>query len=162
LKALVLSVSTGMFVGIAALSAQETGRPQYQARDRARGDNDGDRRGDPGWDRGRGRDAQNVLHWRGSVDDGLEIRVQGTRITYRNLSGKGFRNVRAELPRFGIPRDNVQLRLREFQGRGDVYVVQQPTRRNGFTAVIRIYDPRPSFGYYDFDVAWRDAHDFGR
>jgi len=119
--------------------------------------NAGDRNGS-GWGRGSNRYGQNVLRWSGSVDDALEIRIQGDRISYRNLSGKGVRNVHAEMPAYGIPRDNVELRVQEREGRGDVYVAQQPTARNGYTAVIRITDPRPSFGFYDFDVTWRDAY----
>jgi len=111
-----------------------------------------------GWGRGRDRFGQNVLRWSGQVDDGLEIRIQGDRISYRNLSGKGTRDVHADLPRNGIPRENVELRVREREGRGDVYIVQQPNRWNGYTALIRVYDPRPSFGFYDFDVTWRPTY----
>jgi hypothetical protein len=118
----------------------------------------GDDTNGPGWGRGSGRVAQNALRWSGSVDDVLEIRIQGDRITYRNLSGKGTRDVHAELSRNGIPRDNVELTVREREGRGDVFVAQQPSARNGYTAVIRINDPRPSYGYYDFDVTWRDVY----
>ena len=39
-----------------------------------------------------------------------------------------------------------------------VSVVQQPTSWNGYTAIIRVYDPRPSYGYYSFDVSWRDTY----
>jgi hypothetical protein len=98
-----------------------------------------------------------VLHWSGRVDDALEIRIQGDRISYRNLSGKGTRDVHVEMLRNGIPRENVELRVREREGRGTVFVMEQPSRRNGYTAVIRILDPRPSFGFYDFDVMWRDT-----
>jgi hypothetical protein len=99
-----------------------------------------------------------VLHWSGRVDDALEIRVQGDQIRYRNLSGKGTRDVDADFAGHGLPRENVELRVLEREGRGSVRVVQQPSARNNYTAVIRVYDPRPSFGYYNFDVTWRDRY----
>jgi hypothetical protein len=42
-------------------------------------------------------------------------------------------------------------------GRGDVSVVQQPTARNGYTAIIRVNDPRPRYGRYVFDVSYRST-----
>jgi hypothetical protein len=36
-----------------------------------------------------------------------------------------------------------------------VYVVQQPTERNGYSAVVRVRDPQGGFGNYDFELAWR-------
>jgi hypothetical protein len=34
-------------------------------------------------------------------------------------------------------------------------VIQQPGPRNGYTGIIRISDPQPSFGHYTFDATWR-------
>jgi hypothetical protein len=106
---------------------------------------------------GRGSYGRNTFHWSGSVDHALEIYIQGDRVWYRNLGGKGTRNVHEELSRRGLPQDNVELSVRRREGRGDVFVVQQPSRRNGYTAVIRVMDPRPSYGHYEFDVVWRDS-----
>ena len=127
---------------------------------------DRDGYGDDGWDRGgNGRNGpndgwgrndrfdQSVLRWSGRVDDDLEIRIQDNRIEYRNLSGKGTRDVHAELTRTGLPRDGSQLRVESWTARGDVIVVQQPSARNGYTAVIRIRDPQPSYGFYDFTLS---------
>jgi hypothetical protein len=127
--------------------------------DRGRdGDRDRDGRGriddrDDRW--GRGPYARNAFRWEGNVDHGLEIYIQGDRVWYRNLGGKGTRGVREDLPRQGMPRDDVDLTVRRYEGRGDVWVVQEPTRRNNYTAIIRISDPRPSYGRYEFDVTWR-------
>jgi hypothetical protein len=120
-------------------------------RDRANDRNDWPRTGIPG--RGGERTA---FHWTGNVDDALEIRIQGDRIDYRTLSGQGVRNVYTDMAGGGIPRgEDVTLQVQVRDGRGNVQVVQEPNARNGYVGVIRVYDPQPSFGRYDFDVTWR-------
>lgn len=102
------------------------------------------------WDTG--SYSRNVLHWTGNVDDVLEIRVQGQRADYRTVSGSTPRNVQADLNM--VPQRDLQLRVTQRQGRGDVFVVQQPSSVNGYTAVIRIRDPQGGYGFYDFDLTW--------
>ena len=137
---------------------------------------DRDDRDDPGgWGRGNGGNGgygnggwgnggygnnsfRDVLRWTGDVDDAVEIRIQGDRVDYRTLSGKSLRNVRANLLSGGLPRRDVQVVVSDESGRGTVSVVQQPSSYNGYTAVIRVYDPRPGYGDYRFDVSWRDGY----
>ena len=113
--------------------------------------------GNGGWGRGNSYD-RNTLRWSGDVDDQLEIRIQGNRIDYRTLSGKSVRNVRADLVGGGLPRNDVQVVVTDQTGRGSVSVVQQPSSYNNYTAVIRVYDPRPGYGAYNFDLGWRDNY----
>ena len=116
--------------------------------------------GNGGWGNGGyGNNAsRDVLRWTGDVDDAVEIRIQGDRVDYRTLSGKSLRNVRANLLSGGLPRRDVQVVVSDESGRGTVSVVQQPSSYNGYTAVIRVYDPRPGYGDYRFDVSWRDGY----
>lgn len=107
---------------------------------------------------GNGSYGRSTLRWSGDVDDAIEIRIQGDRIEYRTLSGKSLRNVHADLVRGGLPRTDVQVFVTDQTGRGSVSVVQQPSLYNNYTAVIRVYDPRPGYGRYDFDVSWRDQY----
>jgi hypothetical protein len=137
------------------------GRDDYPPRrgrdddDRYGRDRDGrwDNRG--GWGRDHDRYGSDVLRWSGDVDDALEIRIQGNRVEYRTLSGRSVRNVRANLVRGGLPRDDVRVMVTNEYGRGSVSVVQQPSARNDYTAVIRVYDPRSGYGDYRFDVSYR-------
>ena len=143
--------------------------PNRPGRDRDDRD-DRDDRG--GWGRGNGGNgnggrgnggygnngSRDVLRWTGDVDDRVEIRIQGDRVEYRTLSGKSLRNVRANLLSGGLPRRDVQVVVSDESGRGTVSVVQQPSSYNGYTAVIRVYDPRPGYGDYRFDVSWRDGY----
>ena len=118
--------------------------------------------GNGGWGRGNGNGndsySRDVLRWSADVDDAVEIRIQGDRVDYRTLSGKTLRNVRANLASGGLPRRDVQVMVNDEYGRGTVSVVQQPSSYNGYTAVIRVYDPRPGYGDYRFDVSWRDGY----
>ena len=121
--------------------------------DRGRDDGWGDR---GGWGRDRDTYGREALRWSGDVDDALEIRIQGDRVEYRTLSGKGVRNVRSNLVRGGLPRSDVTVMVSDRAGRGSVSVVQQPSAWNHYTAVIRVYDPRPGYGDYSFDVSYRN------
>jgi len=96
--------------------------------------------------------TRSVMHWSGDVDDVLEIRVQGQHVEYRTLSGAAPRRIQADVN--GIPQREADLRVTQRQGRGDVSVVQQPSSRNGYTAIIRVNDPQGGYGSYSFDLAW--------
>jgi hypothetical protein len=98
--------------------------------------------------------SSGALRWRGSVDDQVEIRIQGRNVDTRTLSGNGARDVRANLNGRALPRRDVTLTVRQRSARGTVSVVQQPSQWNGYTAVIRVRDRQGGFGYYDFDVTW--------
>jgi hypothetical protein len=103
-----------------------------------------------------GRDDRNdgSVRWSGSVDDEVEIRIQGRNVETRRLSGNVVRDVRANLNGRALPRRDLQVNVRQRQGRGSVTVVQQPGQYNGYTAVIRVRDPQGGYGHYDFDVNW--------
>ncbi|HET9983989.1 MAG TPA: hypothetical protein VFQ38_10395 [Longimicrobiales bacterium] len=121
---------------------------------RGNGGWDRDGRGNGGWGRdGRGNGGSGVLHWSGRVDDDVQLRIAGNRVDYFNIHGNGTRDVRSSFS--GQPlrlASDVQVRMRS--GRGSVEVVQEPSPRNGYTALVRIRDPQGGFGYYDFDVLW--------
>jgi hypothetical protein len=113
------------------------------------GRDDRDGRWDDRWGRNDGS-----VRWSGSVDDEVEIRIQGRNVETRRLSGNVVRDVRANINGRALPRRDLQVSVRERQGRGTVTVVQQPGQWNGYTAVIRIRDRQGGYGYYDFDVSW--------
>ena len=128
---------------------------RYRDRDRDRRDDRWDDRwNDRRENRGRfGRD-EGRFAWSGDVDDVVEIRIQGRRVEYRTRSGAPLRHERSNLRGAGLPRREVNLELNVLRGRGSVVVVQEPNRRNDFTAIIRVVDKRGGYGDYDFDVRW--------
>ena len=104
--------------------------------------------------RRRDRFARTALRWSGNVDGTLEIRIQGNRLWYRELSGREVRGVRVQRER-ALPRGNVRVGVDELAGRGSVRVVQQPSARNGFTTVLQVRDPQSGYGRYVFELLWR-------
>lgn len=107
---------------------------------------------DDDWSRGR-RDA-GMLRWSGFVDDVTEIRITGRRVEYRTRSGAPVRNVDMDVLGNPLPRRNVYVELHNVRGRGSLAIVQQPSRHNNYTAVIRVVDRRAGYGAYDFDIRW--------
>ena len=95
-----------------------------------------------------------AFRWSGSVDNEVEIRLNGGRLDERVLAGGAVMNERSSVVN-GLPHRDAQLVISQRQGRGTVYVAQQPTAYNGYTAVIRVRDPQGGYGYYDFEVDYR-------
>ena len=112
--------------------------------------NGGWNNGNGGWNNGSGT----AFRWSGSVDNELEIRLNGNRMDERVLAGGAVMNERSSVIS-GLPRRDAQLMISQRQGRGTVYIAQQPTAYNGYTAVIRVRDPQGGYGYYDFEVDYR-------
>jgi hypothetical protein len=101
-----------------------------------------------------GRNARpGSLSWRGQVDDVVELEIRGDQVYERAISGQQVRDVSA---RFNspLPRRRVTVNVEKLRGRGDVTVVEQPSSRNNFTAVIRIRDNRGGADDYEIEVYW--------
>lgn len=103
---------------------------------------------------GEARSGDRVMHWTGTVDREIRITMRGASADYSVASGGYPRSVQANVLR-ALPRRDGYLEVFLRQGRGTVQVIQQPTRYNNWTAVVRVFDTPGSFGYYDFDVIWR-------
>ncbi|HZI42096.1 MAG TPA: hypothetical protein VFD67_10350 [Gemmatimonadaceae bacterium] len=112
-------------------------------------------RSNGGWNNGNGGwNSGTALRWSGNVDGEIEIRLQGRQIDERVLSGGVIRDERSSIPS-EMPRRDAQLVISQRSGRGTVYVAQQPSAYNGYTAVIRVRDPQGGYGYYDFQADYR-------
>lgn len=92
------------------------------------------------------------MTWRGRVDDDVRILVRGGSAQVETIGGTPYydavTNFTASLPR----RANVTLIKR--RGRGEVFVEQQPSRENDYTAVVRIRDPKGGADNYEFELTW--------
>ena len=111
-------------------------------------------RSNGGWNNGNGGYGNGTaLRWSGNVDGEIEIRLQGRRMDEHVLSGGRIRDERSSVG--NMPNRDAQLVISQRSGRGSVYVAQQPSAYNGYTAVIRVRDPQGGYGYYDFEADYR-------
>jgi len=86
-----------------------------------------------------------LFTWTGRVDREVLIVVRG-----RDVSTRGFD---ARLPNrtrvnSALPRTNANVVVQVNDGRGDVDVIEQPSARNGYQAVLRVRDPRAGADNY--------------
>ena len=102
---------------------------------------------DPGPGRG-GR-----MTWRGKVDDDVRIRIRGGTADVETIGGTAYYDAQ---PNFynSLPNRRVTVQLTQKRGRGEIFIEQQPTRENDFTAVIRIRDARGGASDYEFELTW--------
>jgi hypothetical protein len=100
------------------------------------------------------RPVLGTMNWRGNVDDRIWIIVRGRNYEVRTVSGQnlGFGNGRFTSP---LPNRNVEIAAIKKQGRGDVKVIQQPSRFNNWEAIIEIYDSGSGARSYEVDIVWR-------
>ena len=53
-----------------------------------------------------------------------------------------------------MPYRRVTVQLTNKRGRGEIFIEQQPSRENDFTAVVRIRDTRGGASEYEFELTW--------
>lgn len=124
-------------------------------RDRARG-----RRGRDDGERGRDRDGSfdgattGTVVWSGSVDTDADIIWRGTSVATRSANGART-NARWNRSGGALPSRNVVVTAERGEGRGRVTVVQQPSRSNDYTGIVRISDPDGGAGNYRIVMRWQ-------
>ena len=105
--------------------------------------------GGQGPDTGRG----GRMTWRGRVDDDVRIRIRGGSADVETIGGTEYSDSQ---PNFinSLPNRRVTVRLTSKRGRGEIFIEQQPTRENDFTAIVRIRDTRGGASDYEFELQW--------
>ncbi len=93
------------------------------------------------------------MTWSGRVDAVARVQIRGNRATTLTISGQSTRNVSYDF-NGSLPRRTVFVRVDKRDGRGTVRVIQQPSVRNGYTAVVEIRDPKGGQDNYSFDLFW--------
>jgi len=93
------------------------------------------------------------MTWRGRVDDDVRIRIRGGTAEVETLGGTPYNDGQ---PNFynSLPYRRVTVQLTNKRGRGEIFIEQQPSRENDFTAVVRIRDTRGGASDYEFELQW--------
>lgn len=111
------------------------------------------------WDSRNSRNSQELFEWRGGVDREVQIVMRGNRVWTNNVGRTEPNNERSRT--YGsLPRQEGELVVRRLDGRGDVDVIQQPTSGNGYTAIVRVRDPRAGADTYRLAAYWQN-HSYG-
>lgn len=97
-------------------------------------------------------------HWSGDVDDEATVHISRSR-SWTDANLQGVKNERSNF-RGNLPDRPVRVSLNKGEGRGRVRLVEQPSKSNNFTAVVKIKDTSPGRAHYDFTLEWTgDRHD---
>ncbi len=92
--------------------------------------------------------------WRGTVDDVVELVIRRQNVRVRTLSGTEYNNGSYDFDGGGMNRNSESVRVDKENGRGKVYILQRPNRRNNFTTIVRIEDKKGGPDRYRVRVYW--------
>jgi hypothetical protein len=109
-------------------------------------------RGDRDNDGGGGR-TSGLVRWRGTVDDDVHLVIREDQVEVRTIGGSPYYNATFNFTS-PLPRRRVTVNATRLKGRGDVRVIQQPSRDNDFTAVVQIRDSGGGAREYEIEVNW--------
>ena len=93
------------------------------------------------------------MTWRGRVDDDVRIRIRGGSADVETIGGSPYSDGQANFFN-SLPPRRVTVRLTSKRGRGEIFIEQQPSRENDFTAVVRIRDTKGGASDYQFELQW--------
>ncbi len=88
------------------------------------------------------------------VDGEVEVTVRKDRVEVRTLSGQNARDDGSEC---NVPLPSADVRGFRFEvmdRRGEIRLVEEPEKRNGFGAVVHIRDSAGGAGRYHFRLSW--------
>lgn len=108
----------------------------------------------PEWNLGA---ADGACRLRIFVDDKARVQMRGDQIIVKTESGQRSYD-QGSVCNQPMPFGRVEdFKVALERGRGSVFDVEQPTRRNNFTGAVTIDDPQNGGETYELVVAWRNA-----
>jgi hypothetical protein len=104
---------------------------------------------------GRGNDGRTTgrVRWSGTVDDNVQLLIRDDRIEVRTIGGSPYSNATYNFTS-PLPNRRVNVSAVKLKGRGEVRVLQQPSRDNDFTAVVEVRDSGGGARDYELEVSW--------
>src|ERR1019366_5597985 len=88
------------------------------------------------------------------VDNEVEVSVRGDMVDIHTLSGHDARDAGSECNAPLPDRDIAGFRFENIESRGEVRLIGEPSRRNGFAAIVHIRDGKGGEGGYHFRISW--------
>lgn len=89
------------------------------------------------------------------IDSEAEVSVRGDIVSIRTISGRDGRDDGSECNE-PLPERNMDgFNFEVLDRRGDIVLLSEPSRRNGFRAIVRIRDNESGEGRYHFRLSWR-------
>jgi len=98
--------------------------------------------------------SQGRAFWRGTVDKEVHLVLQRRSLETRTVDGATYNNVNFSFTS-SLPTRNVTVEVIKKKGRGNVRVLEQPSRDNDYTAVIQILDEDGGAKEYELEINWR-------
>ena len=93
------------------------------------------------------------MEWSGTVDDVIQIRIRNRNARIQHISGRAYYDSDSYFSG-RAPRENTNASVDKRDGRGRVFIVQQPNRRNNWTTIVQINDNKGGPDRYRFTVYW--------
>jgi hypothetical protein len=94
------------------------------------------------------------------VDDEAEFTLQGDRLTMRTLNGRAARDIATECGA-PMPGSMEVFRFKGIDGRGQVELVEDPSRTRNGRATVRIRDPRAGGEEFHYRLEWEKGNNSG-
>lgn len=99
------------------------------------------------------------LAWSGRVDQEAIVNCRAKSCVSETGTGAPVADAHFKFSR-PLPNHDVQVRLEQPEGRGEIRLVEQPSERNHYTARVSIRDPQSGTGEYSFALVWsRDSRE---
>ena len=98
--------------------------------------------------------AEERFQWKGRVDGVDEILIRGRSVRVNHIEAMP---IQRQDHRFSdaLPSRAVEVELNVIEGRGNVRLMEQPSERNDFTAVVRIEDDSSGAGIFGINASPR-------
>lgn len=93
------------------------------------------------------------MEWSGTVDDVTQVVIRNRNARTRHISGRFYNDSNYNF-NGRAPRRDVNVSVDKRDGRGKVFIVQQPNRRNNWTTIVQIVDSKGGADRYRFTLYW--------
>ncbi|HEX8287574.1 MAG TPA: hypothetical protein VF556_06260 [Pyrinomonadaceae bacterium] len=110
--------------------------------------------GNNGGNNGNNQQIIGRVYWRGTVDDRVQLVIRDQNLRVQTISGRSYPDGNYNFTA-ALPSRRVSVDVNKQKGRGNVRVIQQPSRDNDFTTVVEITDEGNGAKEYELEIFWR-------